>query len=68
MKKILTYRSDEAMNSNGNFPQKNYFHSKAKNIVVFAFIYVLESFALFYGYFCMDKYSVDIDEAMKRGD
>jgi hypothetical protein len=67
MKKIL-HRSDEAMNSIGNFQKKNYFHSKAKNIVVFAFKYVLESFALFYGYFCMDKYSVDINEAMKRGD
>jgi hypothetical protein len=28
---------------------------------------VLESFALFYGDFCMDLYSVDRDEAMKRG-
>jgi hypothetical protein len=42
------------------------FHSKAKNIVVFAFTNVLESFALFYGDFCMDLYSVASDEAMKR--
>jgi hypothetical protein len=27
---------------------------------------VLESFALFYGNFCMDLYSVASDEAMKR--
>jgi hypothetical protein len=29
---------------------------------------VWESFALFFVNFCMDKYSVDSDEAMKRGD
>jgi hypothetical protein len=46
----------------------HYFCSKAKNIGVFAFTYVLESFALFYGYFSMDLYSVDIDEVMKLGD
>ncbi len=28
--------------------------AKPKNIIVFAFTYVLESFALFYGDFCMD--------------
>ncbi len=38
-----------------------------KYIIVFAFTYVLESFALFYGDFCMDLYSVANDEAMKRG-
>jgi hypothetical protein len=27
---------------------------------------VLESFAIFYGDFCMDLYSVDSDEVMKR--
>ncbi len=37
--------------------------AKPKNIVVFAFTYVLESFALFFGNFCMDIYSVDSDEA-----
>ncbi len=30
--------------------------AKTKNIVVFAFTYVLESFALFYGDFCMDLF------------
>jgi hypothetical protein len=39
-----------------------------KNIIVFAFTYVLESFALLFGDFCMDVYSVDSDEAMKQGD
>ncbi len=39
--------------------------AKPKNIVVFAFTYVLESFALFYGDFCTDLYSVASDEAMK---
>ncbi len=42
--------------------------AKLKNIVVFAFTFVLDSFGLFYGDFCMDLYSVDSDEAMKRGD
>ncbi len=41
--------------------------AKPKNIVVIALTYVLESFALFYGNFCMDLYSVDSDEAMKQG-
>jgi hypothetical protein len=58
------------MNSIGNFQKKTSyfrnFRSKAKNIVVFAFTYVLESFAMFYGDFCMDLYSVASDEAMKR--
>jgi hypothetical protein len=40
--------------------------AKPKDIVVFAFTYVLESFDLFYGNFCMDLYSVTSDEAMKR--
>jgi hypothetical protein len=40
--------------------------AKPKNIVVFAFTYVMESFALFYGDFCMDLYSVASNEAMKR--
>ncbi len=39
------------------------FRSKAKNIVAFAFTYVLESYALYYGDFCMDLYSVDSNEA-----
>ncbi len=37
--------------------------AKPKKIVLFAFTYVLESFALFYGDFCMDLYSVASDEA-----
>jgi hypothetical protein len=62
------------MNSIGNF-QKIVVSVvsvvKPKNTVVFAFTYVLESFALFYGNFCMDLHSVDSDEvlnasAMKR--
>ncbi len=58
------------MNPSGNF-LKNLlfivvFVAKPKNIVVFAFSYVLESFALFFGNFCMDIYSVDSDEAMKH--
>jgi hypothetical protein len=58
------------MNPSGNFPKNSLFFvvsvAKAKNIVIFAFTYVWESFALFFGNFCMDIYSVDSDEAMKR--
>jgi hypothetical protein len=39
--------------------------AKPKNIVVFAFTFVMESFGLFYGDFCMDLHSVASDEAMK---
>ncbi len=57
------------MNPSGNFPKNSVFfvvfETKPKNIVVFAFTYVLDSFALFYGNFCMDTFSVDSDEAMK---
>jgi hypothetical protein len=60
------------MNPSGNFPKNSVFFvvfvAKPKNNVVFAFTYVLDSFALFYGNFCMDTYSFDSDEAMKRGD
>jgi hypothetical protein len=64
------HRNDEAMNSIVNF-QKFFCISvvsvaKPKNTVIFAFTYVLESFALFYGDFCMDLYSVDSNEVMKR--
>jgi hypothetical protein len=56
----------------GNFPKNSLFFvvfvAKPKNIVVFAFTYGLESFSLFFGDFCMEIYSVDSDEAMKRGD
>ncbi len=58
------------MNSIDSY-QKEFFFSvfsvaKSKNIVVFAFTFVLDSFGLFYGDFCMDLYSVDSDEA-RRG-
>ncbi len=57
------------MNSIDNFQKNSFFCifcSKVKNIVVFAFTFVLDSFGLFYGDFCLDLYSVDSDEAMKR--
>ncbi len=54
------------MNSIDNFHNKFVFSvAKSKNIVVFAFTFVLDSFGLFYGYFCMDLYSVDSDEARR---
>ncbi len=64
-------RSNEGINSIDNF-QKKIFSSgfsvaKSKNIVVFAFTFVLDSFGLVYGDFCMDLYSVDSDEEMNRG-
>ncbi len=41
--------------------------TKPKNIIVFVFTYVLETFALFFfGDFNMELYSVDSDAAMKR--
>jgi hypothetical protein len=59
------------MNSIGNFQKKIVIsvvsEAKPKNIIAIAFTYVLESFALFYGDFCMDLFSVDSDEAMKQG-
>ncbi len=42
-----------------------FFDVKPKNFVVFAFIYVSGSSALFYRDFCINFYSVDNDEAMK---
>ncbi len=64
-------RSDEAMIFIGNF-KKNYFISlisiaKPKGHVVFAFSYVSDSPALFYGYFWMNLDNVDSNEAMKQG-
>jgi hypothetical protein len=57
------------MNPSGNFPKNSLFCAvsvaKPKNILVFAFTHVLESFAVF-GDFCMDIYSVDSDEGMKQ--
>ncbi len=44
----------------------HYSEAKPKNIVVFAFPYVFESFTLFSGDFFMDLYSVDSDEAIKH--
>jgi hypothetical protein len=68
--KKLRHRSDEAMNSIDNFQKELVFSvfsiAKSKNIVVFAFTFVLDSFGLFYGNFCMDLYSVDSNEAMKQ--
>jgi hypothetical protein len=62
MEKILTHRSDE---SHWHFPQNSlFFIATPKNIVVFAFTYALESFALFFIDFCMDVYSIDSDEAL----
>jgi hypothetical protein len=65
------HRSDEAMNPSGNFPKNLLFFivsvAKLKNIIVFALTYFWENFALFFGNFCMDIYSVDSNEAMKRG-
>jgi hypothetical protein len=62
------HRSDEAMNSIDNFQKEfvfSVFYVAKSNIVVFAFTFVLDSFGLFYGDFCMDFYSVDSDE-MRR--
>jgi hypothetical protein len=44
--------------------------AKPENIVIFAFTFVLESFALFFCDFCMDFYTCSVDsyEAMKQGD
>jgi hypothetical protein len=66
---ILTHTSNEAMNSIDNFQKKLVFSvfsvAKLKNIVFFAFTFVLDSFGLFYGDFCMDLYGVDSDEARR---
>jgi hypothetical protein len=56
------------MNSIDNVQKKFVFSvfsvAKLKNIVFFAFTFVLDSFGLFYGDFCMDLYGVDSDEAL----
>jgi hypothetical protein len=41
--------------------------AKPKNFVVFASTYVSYSYALLYGDFYMNSYSVDSNEPMKRG-
>jgi hypothetical protein len=57
------------MNSIDNFQKEFVFSvfsiAKSINIVIFAFTFVLDSFGLFHGDFCMDLYSVDSDEALK---
>jgi hypothetical protein len=61
----------EAMNSIGNFPKIFVISvvsmTKLKNIVVFALTCVLETFALFFGDFCMELLYILLI-AMKRGD
>ncbi len=56
----------------GNLKKKSYIFvisvAKPKNVVFFAFTYVSRCPVLFNGDFCMNLYSVDSDEAMKRGD
>ncbi len=56
------------MNSIDNFQKEFVFSifsvAKSKNIVVYAFTIVLDSFGLLYGDFCMDLFSVDSDEAI----
>jgi hypothetical protein len=47
------------MNSIGNFPKNS------KNIIVFAYTYVLKSFALYSGYFFKVLYSIDSDEVRR---
>jgi hypothetical protein len=58
------------MNPIDNFQKKFVFSvfsvAMSKNIVVFAFTFVLDIFGLFFDDFCMDLYSVDSDEALKR--
>jgi hypothetical protein len=53
----------------GNFPKNSLFFvvfiAKPKNMVVFTFTYGLESFALFFGDFCMEIYSVDSDDVRR---
>jgi hypothetical protein len=40
--------------------------TKPKNILVFAFTCVMETFAMFFSDFYMESYTVDSDEVMKR--
>jgi hypothetical protein len=54
----------------GNLKKKSYISvisvAKPKNFVILAFTYVSRCPVLFNGDFCMNLYSVDSDEAMKR--
>jgi hypothetical protein len=45
-----------------------FYVTKLKNFVVFAFTYVAESSALLNDDFCMTSHNVDSNEATKRGD
>jgi hypothetical protein len=66
-KKILTHRSDEEMNSVGNFPKIHYFrsfHSKVEKHHRLCLYICGGKFCPVYGNFCMDLYSVDSDEAL----
>jgi hypothetical protein len=58
--------SDEEMIYGGNLKKFLYFCSKGKKIVIFVLTYVSETLPMLYGDFCMNSYSVDSDEAMKR--
>jgi hypothetical protein len=65
MKKMLTHRSDEAMNSIGNFQKNHYFRnfcSKAEKHRRLCLTQVFCSVSI--GDFCMDLFSVDSDEAL----
>jgi hypothetical protein len=69
-KKTLTQGGDEALIYIGNFQKKflyscTIFVAKSSYVVVFAFAYVLENFAMLYGDFCMISYSGKGNEAMK---
>jgi hypothetical protein len=54
----------------GNLEKTSIFYvnstAKPKNFIVFSFSFVSGGSVLFYEDFCMNSYSVDIDEAMKR--
>ncbi len=54
----------------GNLKKNSYISlisvAKPKNFIFLAFTHVLDSFALSYGNFCMDFYSVNSGEAMQR--
>ncbi len=54
-------------NENSNISVISVAKGKLKNFVISAFTYVSRSPGLFNGDFCMNLYSVDSDEAIKRG-
>ncbi len=53
---MLTAKKNEAMICIDNFKKFVYSVTKARNSVVFAFTYVLESPVQFYANFCMNLY------------